>query len=724
MGKRLVISFAYRVYRAVLRRLKVRWAEHRDNKLGTFRPNCQERVAMRLNPLSVDLLRARETDIRNIAADCLAHRFDVLGSGLVEIKHGLHCKGFEGDVYFAKTIPPADPNGNWLASIINTSNLAEAQKIWGLVDAAYKPIDWQLDVRSGYRWRENCWHQRIRFGHLRGIDVKVPWELARMQHLPMLALAYASARSGSAGYAPPETYLREFCNQVLDFIATNPPRYGVNWVCPMDVAIRVVNWLLAFDLFCAHGACFEIQFEFEFTRSVRSHGAHIFSNLEWHPVIRGNHYLADLGGLLFAGSYLPSDYETDEWLAFGLTELPKEIDYQFQDDGTNFEASTCYHRLSAEIVAYSLAVAQGLPAERLGRLPSNTPGTEGLASGIRDPLLWRRLSAIADFLLSIVRPDGRIPQIGDNDSGHFVRLLPSISYKHNLTDDDLDAGSTVAALFGLLARPVAEEPNVPYMLESIIVHNLANGFMVNERSGVNKQVYPEAFGKCCTHRFFPNFGVYVYRQPDWYLCIRCGPSGIYGYGGHGHNDKLSFELALDGASFFTDSGSYVYTANPDLRNKFRATNAHNTLLAGEHEQNEWPRGAAGVFRLGNRAREHVIRADAQGFDGCHYGYGRQHRRVFRFTDLGPVCEDWFDGDCPSFVVLNLDPIVEIVKIDIGNTMVLLRNGIVTMRLILVGIKEVRFEEGYISERYGVRKSRTRLVCLRDAAYSRIGFCRG
>lgn len=724
MSEGFATRFANRVYRSVSRRVKSRWAEHRDNRFGTFIPNCQERVGVCLKPLSGKLLRSLETDILNIVADFLAHRFDVLGSGSVEIQYGLRCRGFEGHVYSAKIVPSADPEGNWLVGIVNNSNLAEAQKIWRHVDATYKPIDWQLDVRSGYRWNESCWSQRIRFGHLPGVDVKVPWELARMQHLPALALAYAAASSGSVGFAPPETYLREYRNQVLDFIATNPPRYGVNWVCPMDVAIRVVNWLLAFDLFCAHGACFDIEFEYELTRSVRAHGAHIFANLEWHPVIRGNHYLADLGGLLFAGAYLPANDETDSWLAHGIAELPREIEYQFQEDGSNFEASTCYHKLSAEIVAYSLAVSLGLPAERLERLSTNTPSADISATSVRNSDLGMRVFAITDFLLAIVKPDGRIPQIGDNDSGRFVRLLPSVSGHSTFFDDDLDASSTVAALVGLMPVSDTSEVGALYELESTIVRNLALGSTVSKRIDINSQITPGILKGHITHRFFPDFGVYIYRHTGWYVCVRCGPNGICGHGGHGHNDKLSFELALDGVNFFTDSGSYVYTASPDLRNAFRATIAHNTLVASRREQNAWPLGAAGVFRLGNRARERVIRADLYGFEGCHEGYGSPHRRQFSLTNTGLSCEDWFDDVLPSYIVLNLDHNVEIVKIKADNTEVVLSSGVVTMRLCLEGLSEIRVDEGLISERYGIRQKRSRLVCLRDAVSSRIEFCRG
>ena len=122
------MSFAYRVFRAVSRRVKASWAVRRDDRLGTYGPNCQDQVAVRLKPLPGGLLRAREADILDLSAACLVHRFDVLGSGPVEIHHGLHCRGFEGHVYTTKAVPSTDPDGYWLAGIINTSNLAEARK--------------------------------------------------------------------------------------------------------------------------------------------------------------------------------------------------------------------------------------------------------------------------------------------------------------------------------------------------------------------------------------------------------------------------------------------------------------------------------------------------------------------------------------------------------------------------------------------------------------------
>ena len=54
----------------------------------------------------------------------------------------------------------------------------------------YIPIDWQLDFKSGFRWDEKTWYMDVSIGKHLGADIKVPWELSRLQHLPQLAISY------------------------------------------------------------------------------------------------------------------------------------------------------------------------------------------------------------------------------------------------------------------------------------------------------------------------------------------------------------------------------------------------------------------------------------------------------------------------------------------------------------------------------------------------------
>jgi hypothetical protein len=86
----------------------------------------------------------------------------------------------------------------------------------------------------------------------------------------------------------------------------------------------------------------------------------------------------------------------------------------------------------------------------------------------------------------------------------------------------------------------------------------------------------------------------VLRRAGDYCLVSCGPNGAGGKGGHAHNDKLSFELVLDGREIMVDPGTYVYTADPGRRNRFRSTRCHNTVAVAACEQNEL---SGDLFRL-------------------------------------------------------------------------------------------------------------------------------
>lgn len=428
-----------------------------------------------MKEISLDNDVSFSESLAGISQRYLEHRFDLLGSGWVQVTHGMRCRGLEGYRYDMGTSIDADPEGKWLKEFINAANIKKSTQVWKEIfvftKCGYVPIDWQLDFKSGYRWKETTWYRDIRYGHKDGVDVKVPWELSRMQHLPQLALSFALSlqqeRDSAVKFVTSEEYASEFRSQVLDFIATNPPRFGVNWNCTMDVAIRVSNWLVAYDLFKAYGKEWDCQFERIFIRSVYEHGLHIIRNLEWNPETRGNHYLANIVGLLFVAAYLPRNDQTDAWLSFAVQELIKETELQFNSDGTNFEASTSYHRLSAEMVVYATALVLGLPAEKYEALESNgitkhhcisrlLPGSltfypQGIMSGKLHPFPpWylERLEKMAEFTMHITKPDHHIPQIGDNDNGRFLRMH-SIYHKRSV----VEAKSCYANLDGYDALP-------------------------------------------------------------------------------------------------------------------------------------------------------------------------------------------------------------------------------------------------------------------------------
>lgn len=602
-------EIAARLTRKVVRRFDGVHRRGRDMFLETYAPESQiptGQIGRIIGPIDVSSIRPQAGLIAELAERVLQHRFNLLGSGWVPVQFGEACPGLAGRCYRHEHAVVPDPAGNWLRSRLNRANAGRGAAIWKLIDPGYIPIDWQRDFKSGFRWSESTWYREIRYGDADGADVKVPWELARMQHLPQLAWAYALARSGDGGFHDAEVYQREFCNQVLDFGAANPPRFGVNWCCTMDVAIRAANWLAAYDLLRGFGAAFEPEFDDQFRRTIYEHGVHIASNLEWDPVLRGNHYLADIVGLLFVAAWLPASEETDAWLNFAVRELIQEVRLQFHEDGGNFEASTCYHRLSVEMVAYATAVVLALPSARFRR-----PGDEKPFP----PWYWQRLKQMGDFTKAITRPDGSIPQIGDNDSGRFLKLWPTFrsAAVEDLQEDHLDHRQLMGAIQAVLKRSSMESP----WLRS--VGGIAPIRLTHQ-------------GTALEWKSFPDFGLSVCRSQRFHLTFRCGSIGQRGNGGHAHNDQLSFELWLDGRSLIVDPGTYVYTPLPQERNRFRSTAMHNTLSLAGCEQNSWHAGRLGLFSLQNQACGAVVERTENSLTAEHHGFGAAHRRTLR---IGP-----------------------------------------------------------------------------------------
>ncbi len=174
---------------------------------------------------------------------------------------------------------------------------------------SYQPIDWHSDFKNGYRWNPKIFYRDISFDCIEGIDIKVPWELSRFQHLNILGQAYLLTRN--------KKYSEEFSNQISDWIANNPVAFGVNWKCAMDVAIRAANWLIGMEYFSGKDT-FSEDFLEKFYASIYEHGRFIYSHLEYSPSVTTNHYLADIVGLFFISAYCPFFKESKKWQRFVL----------------------------------------------------------------------------------------------------------------------------------------------------------------------------------------------------------------------------------------------------------------------------------------------------------------------------------------------------------------------------------------------------------------------
>lgn len=613
-------------------------------------PEAGEAPLCRLSAVAPTLLVPHAQALRTLAARARHHEFDLLGSGWVRVMRGAAYAGFGRHRYG----PSSRPDSDWRAAIAEEAwpgNRARVLRLLSMIDDdLYRPIDWHVDFKSGWRWSPRVWGGSTPYGHQPGVDVKVPWELARLQHLPRLALAYAVDRDPALA--------REFRNQVLDFLAANPPGWGVNWACAMDVAIRAANLILAWDLFRAHGATFDGDFAGELMAALQAHGRHVVHHLEWNPHHRGNHYLADICGLAWIAAALPRSLESDLWLAFAVQQLEAEIPRQFGEDGGNFEASTAYHRLSTEMALFTVALVLGLPADKRAALAEYRGDLWGLRPKVAPgPMAWppfgtdslRRPGRALCFARDVTKPSGDIVQIGDNDSGRFFKLTPSLDGEGR--ERVLDVSHLLAAGQGLY------DLGLPLDLDGAIVATLSGGARLpmpepatatlpgateGAADSVTRVVIAPADPAALDGMramAYGDFGLFLWRNDRSFVSVRCGPIGCNGLGAHAHNDQLAVEIEVDGMAFARDPGTFVYTPDLAARNAYRSVTAH-FAPRGEGEP---ARLDLGPFCLEDRARAQALHFDGSEFVGVHHGFGAPVWRRVRIQDGAVVIEDCRGG---------------------------------------------------------------------------------
>ena len=443
----------------------------------------------------------------------------------------------------------------------------------------YRPIDWYLDPVQNLRFPERVPHREWNLLEMRpGLaDVKFPWEIRRCQH--WLPLAQAFRLTGDARYAT------EVFDQHDDFMAANPVGLGVNWTCTMDVAIGAFNWAIAVDLIHATRSANADRVASLYS-SIFDHGYFIERNLENNYEVTSNHFLSNVVGL-FGVAMLFSDLPSGRrWIARCREWLEQEIKVQVLDDGADYESSVPYHRLVAELF---------LSGARLAQLGGHPLSAEYLA----------KLRLMFVFLDAVLRPDGRVPQIGDADDG---RVHIFSNYGRWEPQDARHLLAPAAAMFNEPRWWRADDDWAGWE---------AAWWGVTPPSTSQTLRPPLA-------RLFPDAGLAVVKDDRQYLLVSNGKVGTNGFGNHKHNDLLSFEFHDRGRPLIVDPGSFVYTSNPEARNRFRSTRAHNTVVVDNEEQNEFK--AEWLFRMFEKARPEHLKFETGDativYHGRHDGYQR------------------------------------------------------------------------------------------------------
>lgn len=241
---------------------------------------------------------------------------------------------------------------------------------------------WDHDPDTGTQWPlVSPWAVDL---HEDPRDVNLAWELHRLQHLQVLALA------GRFGLDEARDAVRD---DLRDWTSRFWPYLGVAWAGGIEAGLRVVSLLTIVGL--VGDDDFDDDVRVRLWEMLLAHGVW----LERYPSVgsgANNHRLAELVGLVVLAACAPTLPGAVRW-ARAEHELRALGASLFYEDGVGAEQSVTYQAFTMELL---------LVASRVIDLGSEVKA---------------RMAAAADFLAAIADERENRPSIGDDDEGRVLR---------------------------------------------------------------------------------------------------------------------------------------------------------------------------------------------------------------------------------------------------------------------------------------------------------------
>lgn len=493
-------------------------------------------------------------------------------------------------------------------------------------------IDWHTDKISGYTWKRR-YFWKIKYGNIEGVDVKFPWEVSRLQWLLPLALREETAKK----------YAEEIYAILRDFIRNNPAGNGVNWACTMDVAIRSANMAIIYSLIKKYSIDEKIDEEID--NFLKISIEFISCNIEWNDFLRGNHYLSNLSSLIVILYFYQDERRYDETFKIIYTQLLKEIDLQFNMDGSNFEGSSYYHRLSVEMAIFGLVFGSAqyrrIASWDAIKLSHKTSidriiglSDEFSASEVKQQISMciGRLRKGKEFVDAISTDDNCMVQIGDNDSGKFIYCNPStynsggkIYYNSRNIEELMSLyhfleGSTSKSVVGTFLhtiidiKAIAQMSNFKSGKTSTAPTIIKRSVSLKENNYYKVNTFRKQYSELRAFKTFTSFGLYVWYFENFRYVVKAGNIGQNGYGGHDHCDQLSSFIIPKNSTMSDvdkfDPGTGCYTPHVNVRNKYRSMEAHGLpFIPGKRNFFE-----NGPFQLKDYPPAKVLNCDTRLFE--------------------------------------------------------------------------------------------------------------
>src|SRR5438309_3312589 len=292
--------------------------------------------------------------------------------------------------------PPSDEEKEWCEHLLAQAEpiLAHRLSFLGLADHDLgDPIDWNREHASGVK-------VPLRFAPLVDYrdyrvagDAKVVWEPNRHHHLVVLGRAYRA--TGDARYAS------AVVEQVESWLEQCPFGRGMNWRSPLELALRLINWVWAIDLIRESGLVTG-KFWTRLRHSVYLHLWQITRNYS-RGSSANNHRIGEAAGVFIASSYFRELDDAGRLRQESRWILGEEIISQTYADGGSREQAVGYHVFVLQFFLLAGMVARNMEAD----FPES---------------YWSRLERMLEFLGTLSEGGTALPMIGDSDDGYVLDL--------------------------------------------------------------------------------------------------------------------------------------------------------------------------------------------------------------------------------------------------------------------------------------------------------------
>ncbi|HYM93843.1 MAG TPA: heparinase II/III-family protein, partial [Chitinophagaceae bacterium] len=237
--------------------------------------------------------------------------------------------------------------------------------------------------------------------------------------------------------------------------------------------------------------------------------------------------------------------ESEQWANYSQKGLETEIIKQHSKNGVNKEEAAEYIQFITDFFLLSYVVGEN----------TNRP----FSKQYKD-----QFHQILNYIYDFLDCKGNFPKYGDEDDGKC--FITNFDEGFNNFKSLLTSGAII------FKDPALKSKSNGFDIKNQLLFGEAGKTIFELIPGEKK---PEGSA------FYKDEGHFIMRKRDndreVYLHFDAAPLGFLSIAAHGHSDALSFLLHIDGQPVFVDPGTYTYHTEPEWRNYFIGTLAHNSI---------------------------------------------------------------------------------------------------------------------------------------------------